>query len=97
MLGSNLYTIRCILSSANVTDCQAFYTFCQETLDLYMADAGWYQMPLTLHRVLEHGCAVIEATPLKLGLTSDEGSESTTKFATFLQRSHPKNSLQYTM
>jgi hypothetical protein len=98
MLVSNLDTIRRILSSAFAIDSQAFHSFCRETLDLYMADAGWYQIPPTLHRVLVHGHAIIEATPLNIGLTSEEGSESNTKFARKFYKNHTrKTSQQNTM
>jgi hypothetical protein len=48
--------------------------------------------------VLVHGRAIIEATPVNLGLTSEEGSESNTKFArNFYQHHTRKNSQQNTM
>ena len=94
MLVSNLDTIRRILSSPYDIDSQAFESFCQETLDIYMSDAGWYQIPPTLHRVLVHGRAIIEATPVRIGLTSEEGSESNTKFARNFYKNHTRKSSQ---
>ena len=51
-----------------------------------MIDAGWYSLPPTLHRVFVHGKDIIKATPVAIGLTSEEGSEANAKFArNFLQ------------
>jgi hypothetical protein len=41
MLVSNLNTIHKIISSPFEIDCQAFESFCQDTLEIYFADAGW--------------------------------------------------------
>ena len=95
VLVSNLDTIRRLLSSDFTIDCQAFESFCQKTLDIYMSDAGWYQIPPTLHRVLVHGRAIIEATPLRIGLTSEEGSESNTKFARNFYKNHTRKKSQH--
>jgi hypothetical protein len=88
MLVSNLDTLHRTLSSSFEIDCQAFESFCQDTLEIYIVDEGWYQITPTLHWVLVHGSAIIEATPVNIGQTSEEGSKSNTKFARNFYQQH---------
>ena len=54
-------------------------------------------MPPSLHRVLYHGRAIIEACPVPFGMTSEEGSESNNKFARDFEANHArKNSNENT-
>ncbi len=47
-------------------------------------------MPPSLHRVLYHGRAIIEACPVPFGYTSEEGSESNNKFARDFEANHAR-------
>ena len=77
-----------------------FEKFCQETISIYFdpeLGAPWYPMPPSLHRVLYHGRAIIEASPVPFGMTSEEGSESNNKFARDFEANHArKNSNENT-
>ena len=77
-----------------------FEKFCQETISIYFdpeLGAPWYPMPPSLHRVLYHGRAIIEACPVPFGMTSEEGSESNNKFARDFEANHArKNSNENT-
>ena len=98
ILVSNLDTIWRTLSSGKSINPDQFDKFCKETLNQYMIDAGWYSLPPTLHRVLVHGRDIIEATPIAIGTTSEEGSEANAKFARkFLKHHTRKTSLKDTM
>ena len=68
--------------------------YAKKTLDQYMAHASWYDIPPSLHRVLVHGKEIVEATPLPIGLTSEEGAESNTKFARRYHESHTRKTSQ---
>ena len=90
MLVSNLDTIRRTLASTNKINLGAFESYCKETLDLYMSEVGWYNIPPTLHRVLVHGSEIIRATPINIGLTSEESAEGNTKFARRFYKHHTR-------
>ena len=94
MLVSNLDIIRRTLASGQDIDPEKFHSFCKETLDEYMTSAKWYNIPPTLHKVLVHGKEIIKATPMPVGWTSEEGSESNTKFARRFHTSHTRKTSQ---
>jgi hypothetical protein len=54
----------------------------------------WYDIPPSLHRVLVHGKEIVEATPLPIGMTSEEGAESNTKFARRFHENHTRKTSQ---
>ena len=72
-----------------------FEKLCKETISIYFdpeLGAPWYPMPPSLHRVLYHGRAIIEACPVPFGMTSEEGSESNNKFARDFEANHARKS-----
>ena len=71
-----------------------FDALCEKTLEIYFSDAGWYNIPPTLHKVLVHGREIIEATPVAIGITSEEGSESNIKFARRFYKHHTRKNCQ---
>jgi putative intracellular protease/amidase len=81
MLVSNLDVIWRTLASSQPINPEKFGELCEKTLEQYMSCAQWYDIPPSLHRVLVHGKEIVEATPLPIGMTSEEGAESNTKFA----------------
>ena len=90
MLVSNLDIIRRTLASTSTINIGAFESYCQETLQLYMSEVGWYNIPPTLHRVLVHGGEIIRATPINIGSTSEESAEGNTKFARRFYKHHTR-------
>ncbi len=80
MLVSNLDVIWRILASKYPINAAKFDMLCQETLEIYLADAGWFKIPPTIHKILVHGKDIIEACPVPIGWTSEEGSEANNKF-----------------
>ena len=98
MLVSNLDIIWRAMSNGKHINPIQFEKLCEKTLHQYMIDAGWYSLSPTLHRVLVHGRDIIEATPIAIGATSEEGSEANAKFARrFLQHHTRKTSHKDTM
>ena len=89
---SNLDTIWRTLSCGKCINLAQFDKFCNETLQQYMVDADWYCLPPTLHKVLVHGKDIIEATPIAIGVTSEEGSEANAKFARKFLKHHTRKS-----
>lgn len=90
VLVSNLDTIRRAFSSGCPIDPEELQKICQATLIQYNLDAGWYSLSPTLHRVLVHGKEIVQATPLPIGITSEEGSEANTKFARQYLKHHTR-------
>ena len=89
-LVSNLDVISRTLASGLSIDADKFGDFCDETLAEYMDSCGWYNIPPTLHKILVHGKDIIKATPLPIGRTSEEGSESNTKFCRKYYKHHTR-------
>jgi putative intracellular protease/amidase len=90
ILVSNLDTIWRTLSCGKSINPDQFEKFCNETLQQYMVDCGWYSLPPTLHRTLVHGKDIINATPITIGATSKEGSEANAKFARKFLKHHSR-------
>jgi hypothetical protein len=90
ILVSNLDVICRTLASSHNIDADKFEEFCNATLAQYMIDCPWYNIPPTLHKVLVHGADIIRATPLPIGVTSEEGSESNTKFCRKYYQNHTR-------
>ncbi len=80
MLVSNLDVVWRTLASSHPINAEKFGLFCKETLDLYMQEVGWFNIPPTLHKILVHGKEIIKACPVPIGWTSEESSEANNKF-----------------
>jgi hypothetical protein len=94
MLVSNLDVIWRTLASSQPINPEKFGELCEKTLEQYMSCAQWYDIPPSLHRVLVHGKEIVEATPLPIGITSEEGAESNTKFARRFHENHTRKTSQ---
>ena len=80
MLVSNLDVIWRVLAASHPINADKFGLFCLETLDLYMSEVGWFNIPPTLHKILVHGKDIVKACPVPIGWTSEESSEANNKF-----------------
>ena len=94
MLVSNLDVIRRALALNQQINPLKFGDLWKKMLDQYMTNVSWYDIPPSLHRVLVHGKEIVEATPLPIGLTSEEGAESNTKFARRYHENHTRKTSQ---
>jgi hypothetical protein len=80
VLVSNLDVIWRTMASNYKINGREFEQFCKQTLDIYLSEVCWYNIPPTIHKILVHGRAIVEACPVALGLTSEESSEANNKF-----------------
>jgi hypothetical protein len=80
MLVSNLDVIWRTMASSYQINGREFEEFCKQTLDIYLSEVGWFNIPPTIHKILVHGRAIVDACPVALGLTSEESSEANNKF-----------------
>ena len=74
-----LHIILQVMACGHQIDPQKFKYFCDTTADLIVHLYGWYYMPVSVHKVLVHGTAVVQALPLPLGKLSEEAQEARNK------------------
>lgn len=74
-----LHIILQVMACGHQIDPHKFKGFCDETADLIVHLFEWYYMPVSVHKVLVHGPAVVEALPLPLGKLSEEAQEARNK------------------
>ena len=53
--------------------------YCNDTTDLILSLYGWYTLPPTVHKLLEHSAQVAETLVLPLGFYSEEAQEAQNK------------------
>ena len=56
-------------------DINAFENFAKETLNNYLEHYSWYFMPVTMHKLLFHGAALIKHALVPIGQLSEEAQE----------------------
>ena len=92
-LVKNLQLIWSTLACGYAIDSKKFGQLCQETKDIYFDEqskVSWYNIPPTLHKVLEHGQALIENCILPIGLTNEEASEGNNKILRNVRLHHSR-------
>ena len=69
------------MASEYAIDSEKFGKLCEETKKIYLKDekTKWYNIPPTIHKILEHGKGIIEHCPVPIGLTNEEASEANNK------------------
>lgn len=67
--------LRVLVSGCNINLIK-FKTLLEETRSLYIQLYGWYYMPSTVHKVLVHGCDIIEFFELPIGQLSEDALEA---------------------
>lgn len=53
-----------------------FREYCKKTTELLIEKYGWYTMPPSVHKILEHGHSIAELFELPLGFYSEENLEA---------------------
>ena len=85
-------------------DISSFKDYCLATSERIIQLYGWYTMPPTLHKLLEHGYQVAEILDLPVGMYSEEAQEAQNKEIRNARLSHTckisrknamKNQFQY--
>ena len=89
-LVENLGTIWGAMACGFAIDLEPFEKICQETKSIYFESVGWYSMPPTLHKILEHGRQIIAECPVPFGLTNEEASEANNKVLRGLRLHHSR-------
>ncbi len=71
---------------------QKFKSFCEKIKALYVEECGWYKMPPTLHKILEHASDILELFPATIssGQMSEEPQESSNKDVKSFQIQHSR-------
>jgi len=67
------------LASPYEVDCNKFKVYTRHTYELLVEKYPWYYVPQGVHRILMHGHAVIEKSPLPTGMMSEEAQEARNK------------------
>lgn len=65
-----------VLASGGVIDLTKFQELLDETRNHYINLYKWYNMPSTIHKVLVHGCKIIDAFSLPIGELSEDALEA---------------------
>jgi len=74
--------LRNILKAVNSgyhIDIEAFKTYALKTSEIIVDMYGWYNMPPSVHKLLEHGHVIIEKFELPIGQYSEEAQEAQNK------------------
>lgn len=79
----DLYIISIVLSSNLPIDVEKFASFCNQLAHRYVENYNWHPMSVTIHKVLAHGAQIIAASPLPVGMMSEQAAESRNKFWRF--------------
>lgn len=67
------------LNSCASVDPEKFQRYCMETAELYVKLYNWYNMPVTVHKVLLHGGSIISSAVLPIGMLTEEAQEARMK------------------
>lgn len=73
------HTILICINSGYAIDTDAFQRFAEETSKLYLLEYSWYNMPVTVHKILYHGSEIISSCILPIGNFSEEALEARNK------------------
>ena len=71
-----LRTILRALCSGYNLNIEAYKKFCENTGDILVRQYGWYVLPPTVHKLLEHSYAIAERLKLPIGSYSEEAQEA---------------------
>lgn len=69
-------TILRVLASGYHINFDNFKCLLNETRQMYISLYGWYYMPSSVHKVLIHGCEIIDAFSLPIGHLSEDALEA---------------------
>ena len=74
-----LRNILIVVNSGYEINIESFDAYCKETSEYIVANYGWYVMPPTVHKLLEHGAEIANSMKLPLGQYSEEAQEAQNK------------------
>lgn len=74
-----IHTLLHVLSSGININVGHFEKYAEETRKLYLQLYGWYYIPVTMHKLLVHGGALIKYVVVPIGQLSEEAQEARNK------------------
>ena len=74
-----LRTILRALCSGYHLEIEAYKDYCQRTAEIFVKNYGWYILPPTVYKLLEHSYAISEQFELLIGSYSEEDQEAQNK------------------
>lgn len=89
-LVEDFHTILVLLSSGLPIDANKFRIFCVSVAEKYVDQYNWYHMSVTMHKILMHGWQIIGASPLPIGMLSEQAGESRNKFWRYDREHHTR-------
>lgn len=72
----NFKTILIALSCHLPIDSLRFDALCKSTANIFINAYPWFNMPVSVHKILIHGADVIRNTILSIGMMGEEASET---------------------
>ena len=63
-----------------------------ETTKMFVEEYGWFNMPMTVHKVLIHGTIIISSTLLPIGQLTEEAQEARNKDIRKYRQYHTRKS-----
>ncbi|GFG29189.1 hypothetical protein Cfor_05007, partial [Coptotermes formosanus] len=59
---------------------EAFERYAEDVAKLYVREYGWYDMPMSMHKILIHGHLLISSAQLPIGQLAEEAQEARHKY-----------------
>lgn len=69
-----------------------FLSYCQKVYNMWFDLFEWQPMSPTIHKLLVHGSEIIKASPLPIGVLSEESADSGNKLLKFNRKYHARQS-----
>jgi len=88
----NIALILATLSSCHKINMLTFRKLLSDTHALYLEKYVWYYMPVTVHKILIHGCDIINQINIPVGFLSEEALEARHKEIRKFRLNHSRKS-----
>lgn len=72
-------TILQVISSGIEINYELFDKYAMETAQLFISNYGWFNMPVSVHKILVHGSDIIKFALVPIGQLSEEAQEARNK------------------
>lgn len=79
-LVNDLHTILVTISCGLEIESKKFQEFCNDVATKYVQKYSWYNMSVTMYKILMHGAQIIDSIPIPIGMLSEQAGESRNKF-----------------
>ena len=83
-------TILTVINSQYKIKNSSFGKFCLSTAELYVKLYGWYNMPVSVHKVLIHGPDILNNFIVPIGTLSEEAQEAKNKYLKYYREHHTR-------